>query len=171
MEQGFYIISDKFFEDFPDPYLKGNKEENRPHYFAVKSQSSAIYWMIPMSSKIDKYKRIIDQRKAKALPCDMLHIAKLDNDRHSVFVIQDMFPVTEDYILRKYTICGNHLRITSEKLFKTVERKSKKVLGMIRHGVKFTKTQPDVLAIESELLKRLKNDSVIDAAVRGINQQ
>ena len=22
---GFYIIKDKFFEDMPDPYLKGNK--------------------------------------------------------------------------------------------------------------------------------------------------
>lgn len=22
---GFYIIKDKFFEDIPDPYLKGNK--------------------------------------------------------------------------------------------------------------------------------------------------
>ncbi len=23
---GFYIIKDRFFEDMPDPYLKGNKE-------------------------------------------------------------------------------------------------------------------------------------------------
>ena len=27
---GFYIIKDKFFEDMPDPYLKGNKAGNRP---------------------------------------------------------------------------------------------------------------------------------------------
>ena len=26
---GFYIIKDKFFEDMPDPYLKGNKAGNR----------------------------------------------------------------------------------------------------------------------------------------------
>ena len=25
--RGFYIIADKFFEDFPDPYLKGNKSK------------------------------------------------------------------------------------------------------------------------------------------------
>ena len=24
---GFYIIKDKFFEDMPDPYLKGNKAD------------------------------------------------------------------------------------------------------------------------------------------------
>ena len=27
---GFYIIKDRFFEDMPDPYLKGNKAGNRP---------------------------------------------------------------------------------------------------------------------------------------------
>lgn len=32
---GFYIIKDKFFEDMPDPYLKGNKAGNRPHYYCV----------------------------------------------------------------------------------------------------------------------------------------
>ena len=26
---GFYIIKDRFFEDMPDPYLKGNKAGNR----------------------------------------------------------------------------------------------------------------------------------------------
>ena len=30
---GFYIIKDKFFVDMPDPYLKGNKAGNRPHYY------------------------------------------------------------------------------------------------------------------------------------------
>ena len=30
---GFYIIKDKFFEDMPDPYLKGNKAGNRTHYY------------------------------------------------------------------------------------------------------------------------------------------
>lgn len=35
-ERGFYVIRDKFFEDFPDPYLKGNKEERRPHYLLSK---------------------------------------------------------------------------------------------------------------------------------------
>ena len=34
-ERGFYVIKDQFFVDFPDPYLKGNKGEHRPHYFAL----------------------------------------------------------------------------------------------------------------------------------------
>ena len=30
---GFYIIKEQFFEDMADPYLKGNKQGNRPHYY------------------------------------------------------------------------------------------------------------------------------------------
>lgn len=35
-EHHFYIISDQYFRDFPDPNLKGNHAESRPHYFAFK---------------------------------------------------------------------------------------------------------------------------------------
>ncbi len=37
---GFYIIRDKFFEDMPDPYLKGNKAGNRPHYYCFEDYVS-----------------------------------------------------------------------------------------------------------------------------------
>ena len=52
---GFYIIKDQFFEDMADPYLKGNKAENRPHYYCFEDTKEGIYWMIPLSSQIDKY--------------------------------------------------------------------------------------------------------------------
>ena len=34
---GFYIIKDSFFDDVADPYLKGNKEGNRPHYYCYEN--------------------------------------------------------------------------------------------------------------------------------------
>ncbi len=151
VEQGFYIISDDFFKDFPDAYLKGNKNEHRPHCYALPDKSTGLYWMIPMSSRIDKYKRIISKREQAGKPCHILHIAKLDNGKESVFLIQDIFPVTEKYIVRKYTIAGNHLRITSEHLAKIIVQKSRRTIGMIRKGIKFTPTQPDVLKIEQLL--------------------
>lgn len=54
---GFYIIKDRFFEDMPDPYLKGNKAGNRPHYYCIEDTIRGIYWMIPLSSRIDKYRK------------------------------------------------------------------------------------------------------------------
>lgn len=56
---GFYIIKNKFFDDMSEPYLKGNKEGNRPHYYCFEDTATGIYWMIPLSSRIDKYKKIV----------------------------------------------------------------------------------------------------------------
>lgn len=61
-ERGFYIIKDKFFKDMDEPYLKGNKEANRPHYYCFKEDVTGLYWMIPLSSRIDKYKNIISKK-------------------------------------------------------------------------------------------------------------
>ena len=149
---GFYIIKDKFFEDMPDPYLKGNKAGNRPHYYCFEDTNTGIYWMIPLSSRIDKYRRIIEKKENAGKPCDILHIVKLDDSRESAFLIQDMFPITEEYIEREYTIAGNHLMLTSEHTATEIEQKARKVIGMLKRGIKFTPTQPDVMAI----LKKLK---------------
>ena len=149
---GFYIIKDKFFEDMPDLYLKGNKAGNRPHYYCFEDTSIGIYWMIPLSSRIDKYRRIMEKKEKAGKPCDILHIVKLDDSRESAFLIQDMFPITEEYIEREYTIAGNHLMLTSEHTAREIERKARKVVGMLKRGIKFTPTQPDVMAI----LKKLK---------------
>ncbi|WP_283246156.1 hypothetical protein [Zhenhengia yiwuensis] len=34
----FYIIKDSYFETFNDPYLKGNKEGNRTHYYGIEDK-------------------------------------------------------------------------------------------------------------------------------------
>ena len=90
-----------------EPYLKGNKEGNRPCYYCFEDSVTGLYWMIPLSSRIDKYKKIMDNKKKAGKPCDIIHIVKLDDDRESAFLIQDMFPITEEYIEREYTIPGH----------------------------------------------------------------
>jgi hypothetical protein len=137
-----------------DPYLKGNKAGNRPHYYCMEDTSTGIFWMIPLSSRIEKYKRIMEKKEKAGKPCDILHIVKMDDDRESAFLIQDIFPITEEYIEREYTIAGNHLILTSEHTAREIEQKARKVIGMLKRGVKFTLTQPDVMAI----LEKLKNN-------------
>lgn len=146
-KHGFYLIKDSFFEDMKDPYLKGNKAGNRPHYYCLKEIHSDIYWMIPLSSRVEKYKAIIAKRQKAHRPCDILHIVKLDNNKESVFLIQDMFPITDEYIERSYTIAGNPLCLTSEHVAKTIDQKARRVLGMLKRGIKFTPTQPQILKI------------------------
>lgn len=62
-----------------------------------------------------------------------------------------MFPITKEYIEREYTIAGNHLMLTSEHTAKEIEKKAKKVLAMLKRGIRFTPTQPDVMRILDKL--------------------
>ena len=65
-----------------------------------------------------------------------------------------MFPITEEYIEREYTIAGNHLMLTSEHTAREIEQKARKVMGILKRGIKFTPTQPDVMAILEKLRER-----------------
>ncbi len=66
-------------------------------------------------------------------------------------MIQDMFQITDEYIEREYTIAGNHLMLTSEHTAKEIEQKAKKVVGMLKRGVKFIPTQSNASAILEKL--------------------
>ncbi|MCR5323400.1 MAG: hypothetical protein K6E85_09045 [Lachnospiraceae bacterium] len=158
-KSGFYIIKDEFFSEMNDPYLKGNKSENRPHYYCFRdSNYSTIYWMVPLSSKINKYKALIDKKEKNGQPCDILHIVKLSDDRESVFLIQDIFPITEKYIEREYTIAGKPLKLTSEHVINEIDKKCKKVIGLLKRGVRFMPTQPDVIKIYDFLIKNKEGE-------------
>ena len=82
---------------------------------------------------------------------DILHIVKLPNDRETTFLIQYMFPITEKYIEREYRIAANHMVLAREQVIKDVEQKARKVVAMLKRGVKFTPTQPDIISILNKL--------------------
>ena len=64
---GFYVIKD-FFEKMEDPYLKSNKEGNRSHYYCFKEDATGVYWMIPLSSHVEKYRKIIENKEKTVNP-------------------------------------------------------------------------------------------------------
>ena len=105
---GFYIIKDNFFTDMPDPYLKGNKAGNRPHYYCFEDSDTGIFWMIPLSSRIDKYKKIVENKEKAGKPCDIIHIVKLDDSRESAFLIQ-INNRKSKLVLRVYQSCNTSL--------------------------------------------------------------
>ena len=107
--------------------------------------------MIPLSSRIEKYRKIEKKILARQGRCDTIHIMRLDNDRESAFLIQDMFPITKKYILREYTIKGNHLKVTSEHQAKTILKKAIRVRNLLKRGIKFTPTQPNIQKIEEKI--------------------
>lgn len=71
IRQGYsYHIKDEFFNMVQDKYLMSNKENvnYRPHFYAIQDKKNqALYWMIPISSQVEKYKVIIEKKKRKCV--------------------------------------------------------------------------------------------------------
>lgn len=68
MEAGyFYFIKDEYYEKFANCGIMSNKaeEHGRPCYYSI--YSDGYYWMVPISSKVEKYKNIYN-KKIKQYP-------------------------------------------------------------------------------------------------------
>lgn len=152
---GFYILKDSFFETANDPYLKNNKDGNRPFYYCVKdaAENTDIFWMIPLSSQVDKYKSILAKKRESGKPSDGLYICKLPTGKESAFLIQDIFPITAEYVEREFRIGSNHMILPYEKDVAEIETRAKKVIRLVRRGIKLTPTSPDVMKIYDMFLK------------------
>lgn len=79
LETGYvYHIKDEYFEFAKDEKLMKNHENGntRPTYFCIKDDNSKILWFIPMSSKVEKYKKLQEQKIKKNGVCDTIVIGK-----------------------------------------------------------------------------------------------
>ena len=97
----FYFIEADFFQRYADffPDLDLKKYDRRPFFFAFQEpHPSKLLWMIPISSKHDKYQAVFDSKVARYGFCDTIRFGRVEG-LHTVFLIQNMFPVTREYIL------------------------------------------------------------------------
>lgn len=155
-----YFISDAFFEKIKDPFLKINyTETKRPHYFAFKDNCTELYWLVPCSSKVEKFKAIIEQKRFKHKPTDTIKIVKLQG-RESVLLFQDMFPIAPKYIEEQYIRGGQPVLIADPKVIKELEKIAKRISNLLKKGICFTPTQPDVNFIENLMLEEFNNESI-----------
>jgi len=156
VEHSFYIIKDDFFKDFPDSSLVKNKKGKRPHYYCFKDNFEII-WVIPTTSQINKIDKIIDNKKKNGQQYeDLFHFLKIGH-KEGVLLIANMFPLTKKYIEREYTIEGEPFKLLDRSKILKIDKKAKKILALLRKGVKFTPIQADVLKIESELKSKLNH--------------
>ena len=151
-----YFVSDDFFQKVNDPYLKINYDSTkRPHYFAFKDVATSLYWLVPCSARVEKFEKIINQRKERGKPSDGIRIVRVQN-RNTALLFQDMFPVLERYILEPYVRGGQAVRIADPNVIHDLEKNARKVVSLLYHGVRFTPTQPDTLRIKALMLEELK---------------
>lgn len=159
MDKGhFYYINDQYFTDFPDSYLMKNKEaingqvHDRPCFYAFEDTNTGLFWMIPFSSQVTKYRKYYNQKIAKYKKCDTITFGYVLG-HEKAFLIQNMCPITPAYIKNEYRdkITNAPVRI-SKDFEQELVTKAKRVLALQRKGIKLI--FPDVLNIENSLLKK-----------------
>lgn len=152
----FYYLTDQYFIDFPDPCLMQNKENingqvhDRPCFYAFQEAGTGLYWMIPFSSQVSKFRKIYNEKVAKFHRCDTIAFGKILG-HEKAFLIQNMCPVSPKYIKNEYIDSNSRQPVRIDGRFeKELVAKASRVLMLQRKGKKLI--FPDVLSIEQKLL-------------------
>lgn len=159
MDKGhFYYITDQYFIDFPDGMLMQNKEiingqpHDRPCFYAFEDLSTGLFWMIPFSSQVVKYRGYYDKKIAKYHKCDTIAFGEVLG-HEKAFLIQNMCPVTTEYIKNEYFDNVAKVPVRIDGVFeKELVEKAKRVLALQRKGIKLIFS--NVMDIESKLLSK-----------------
>ena len=153
-----YFLSNEYYQDFPDDKLMQNKDtidgvpHSRPCFFAFPdARIPEIYWIVPISSKYEKYKRIEQDKIKKHGRCNTIRFGTVLG-RNTAFLIQNMCPITSKYIKNEYIDRIANIPVRVDLILeKELIEKAKKVIALYRNGIKLI--FPDILTIEKELLK------------------
>lgn len=76
-----YHIKDSYFNKVNDNKLMANKENGnfRPTYYCFKDTQTSLLWVVPMSSKYQKYEKIFNNKVQKYGKCDTIILGEFDN--------------------------------------------------------------------------------------------
>lgn len=155
VQTGFiYHIKDEFFNKINDNGLMINHENghSRPTYFTIKDKD--ILWFIPLSSKVSKYKSIIDKKIEKYGNCKSIMISEIANEK-TVILLQNAFPTLEKYI--------DHPHIVDGKPLKVIDTLKEEILGNFKYLIALKKEGrnlffTDIDKIKEIMLNELKED-------------
>ena len=151
-----YFISDDFFKKVNDPYLKINYEtSDRPHYYALQDKKTSLYWLVPCSSKIEKFEAIIKKKQERQQHTDSIQIVNIQGVK-SILLFQDMFPIIDKYIKEPYIKLGVPVSVSDKKILNSLDKIAKTTITLLRRGIKFTPTQPDAIRIEKMMLEEIQ---------------
>ena len=147
-----YHIKDEFFDIVNDDNLMSNHErgKKRPTYFTIKDKD--ILWFIPISSKIDKYQKIIDKKVERYGICNTIIIRKIA-DSDAAILLQNAFPTLEKYIDHVHTVDGVPLSVPTD-LQNEIKRLFKNMIGLKKRGTNLFFTDIDTL--KQKMLDEIK---------------
>ena len=123
---------------------------SRPSYLAIKD--GKILWFIPLSTKTDKYQKIIDEKKKKYGSCKTILIKNIVGKKQAI-LIQNAFPTLKDYIQNEHTIDGKVVKISSA-VEKEIINDFKYMLSLKKNGLNLFFT--DIDFIKDLMIKEIK---------------
>ena len=132
----FYFIKDEFFDVFKGYKLMDNKENGnkRPCYFCFNDpENEKIIWFVPISSKVDKYKTIYENKKKNRKKVYNFVFGKVLG-KEKAFLIQNIFPTTEVYIESKYQNDSKDVEI-AESLKNEIIKTAMNTIILAKKGV------------------------------------
>ena len=150
-----YHIKDEYFDIVKDKGLMQNHEKGkkRPTYFTIKDGD--ILWFIPLSSKVSKYKKIVEKKIKKYGVCNTIIIRKVAGSQAAI-LLQNAFPILEKYIDHVHTKDGKPIQV-SEELKIEIVKLFKKMLGLKKRGVNLFFT--DIDKLKEKMLEEVKEYS------------
>lgn len=158
MEIGkLYFVKDEFYERFKGYGLLENKESinsqehGRPccYLFQYKNDNDDIYWMIPISSQVGKYKNQYQKSIIKYGKCDNISFGYILGEQRA-FLPQNLFPVTKRYIGNVYIDKNTNAPITiPANLMSELNAKARKKIRYNQQSKQFGMS--DVVGIYNEL--------------------
>lgn len=152
-----YHIKDEYFAIVQDDKLMRNKESGnfRPTYYCIKDEDTGLLWVVPMSSRVDdKYKAIHDKQVSKYGNCLTIILGTYD-DKKAAFLLQNMFPITQDYLHHIHTKNNNPVPVTH-----SLQEKIKKNMQQIKrlHAKGHKLVFPDITRLEKLMIAELQSE-------------
>lgn len=148
----FYFIKDEYYERFPDCGLMGNKDADeigvhgRPCFYCF--EADGCFWMVPISSKIDKYEKLYEEKKKKYKEYDGLRFGYV-NGKYRAFLIQNVCPVSKEYVDCQYMIENNTVPVKiNDKLSAEINGIIRKVIRLNKRGTKIVLSDIDYILNE-----------------------
>jgi hypothetical protein len=152
-----YHIKDTYFDAAKDDKLMRNYEGGsyRPTYFCVKDEKTGLLWVIPMSSRTEKYTAFMQKDVDRYGECLKIVIGEYANV-NAAFLLQNMFPILPKYIDHIHLVKQNPVPVNS-RLQTVIDRNFRELLRLHRRGIKIIFT--DILRLEKMMLDELAADT------------
>lgn len=155
-QEGYvYHINDEYFAKVQDDKLMQNKENGtyRPTFFCIEDRKHpGLLWVVPMSTKIEKFESIRNKQIDKYGHCLSIVIGEYDG-RQAAFLLQNMFPITETYLDHIHTRNGNPVPV-KHSIAAEVRTNMQQLRQLIYRGKKVV--FPDVCRLEALMLSELQ---------------